>query len=467
MASYQLVDGSGTLVDADRIESFVAAFRGVVVRPGDADYDSARRIWNASIDKRPGLIARCSGLADVIAAVRFAREHGLLVAVRGGGHNVGGRALCDGGLVIDLSRMKGVHVDPAARRVRVQPGVTLGELDRETHVFGLTVPLGVVSKTGVAGLTLGGGVGWLARKYGLTCDNVESFEVVTAEGDVLRASADDHPDLFWALRGGGGNFGVVTSFEYRLHQVSTVLGGVIVHPRERATELLKFYRTFTQSAPDELAAYAALLHTPDGHPAAAILTCYCGDLSEGERVIAPLRAFGTPLLDAIQPMPFPVMQTLIDAACPDGNQNYWKASFLRELTDEAIDAIVRHTNQATSPMTAVLIEQYGGAAGRVGQQETAFAQRHAQYNLGILAQWTDAAESDRHTGWARAFTDAMTPFRSGAYLLNFLGEESDDTIRAAFGANYDRLTEVKTKYDPTNFFRVNQNLRPIAAAAAR
>jgi FAD binding domain-containing protein/berberine-like enzyme len=399
--------------------------------------------------------------------VRFAREHKLLVAIRGGGHNVGGRALCDGGMVIDLSRMKGIHVDPKACRARVQPGVLLGELDRETHVFGLAVPAGVVSKTGVAGLTLGGGVGWLARKYGLTCDNVVSFELVTAEGEVPRASADEHPDLFWALRGGGGNFGIVTSFEYRLHPISIVLGGLVIHPRDCATDLLKFYRSFTQSAPDELAAYAALMYTPDGDAVSAIAVCYSRGLAQGERLPAPLRSFGTPLVDAIQPMPFPVMQTLLDAAVPDGNQNYWKSTFLRELNDNAIDVIASYANQATSPMTAVLVEQYGGAASRVGKSDTAFAQRHSEYDLGILTQWVEPTESERHIAWTRGFADAMTPFRSRDYLLNFLGDENDDTIKASFGSNYARLVEVKTKYDPTNFFRVNQNVKPDSTAAAR
>jgi hypothetical protein len=464
MSTGELIDASGAAVTRSGLEPFLKAFRGEVILADHPAYESARRIWNASIDKRPGAIARCTGLADVIAAVRFARKHGLLVAVRGGGHNVGGRALCDGGLVIDLSRMKGIHVDPVARRARVQPGVTLGELDRETHVFGLAVPLGVVSKTGVAGLTLGGGVGWLARKHGLTCDNVVSFELVTADGDVLQVRAGEHPDLFWALRGGGGNFGVVTSFEYRLHAVTTVLGGLVIHPRERAADLLRFYRTFTQDAPDELAAYAALLHTPDGQPVAAVATCYCGDPGEGERVLAPLRSFGPPLVDAIQPMPFPVMQTLLDAACPDGHHNYWKSAFLRELSDEAIETIVRFANQATSPLTGILVEQYGGAAARVRRDETAFAQRHAEYDLGILTQWTDPEDSPRHIDWTRAFADAMRPFGSGAYLLNFLGEEGDETIRAAFGENHGRLLEVKATYDPTNFFRVNQNLKPVTVA---
>jgi hypothetical protein len=464
MATHPLLDMSGVEVDAGRIHTFIGGFRGAVIRDGDTLYDTARRIWNGSIDKYPGLIARCSGLADVMAAVRFARESRLLVAIRGGGHNVGGRAVCDGGMVIDLSGMKGIHVDPQARRVRAQPGVLLGELDRETHVYGMAVPLGAVSKTGIAGLTLGGGVGWLARKYGLTCDNVVSFELVTAEGEVLRASADEHPDLYWALRGGGGNFGVVTSFEYRLSPVSMVLGGLLIHPRERATELLRFYRSFTQSAPDELAAYGALMHTPDGLPVAAVAVCYNGDLGEGERVLAPLRAFGPPIADLVQPMPMPVMQTLLDGAVPDGNQNYWKSAFLRELSDEAIATILEHANQATSPLTAVLIEQYGGAASRVGTTDTAFAQRHAQYDLGILTQWADAADSPRHIAWTRGFARAMEPFASGDYLLNFLGEENDDVIRSAFGANHARLVEVKTKYDPDNFFRVNQNIQPAAAA---
>jgi FAD/FMN-containing dehydrogenase len=464
MSRSPLIGASGTAVDQERIEQLRSSCGGALIRPGDAEYDSARRIWNASIDKRPGLIVRCSGLADVIAAVNFARDHDLLVAVRGGGHNVGGRAICDDGVVIDLSRMKGVHVDATARRVRAQPGLTLGDLDRETHVHGLTVPVGVVSKTGIAGLTLGGGVGWLARKHGLTVDNVISFEVVTADGRVLTASADDHPDLFWALRGGGGNFGVVTSFEYRAHPLTNVLGGLVLFPRAQAGELLRFYRDFTASAPDELATYAVLLSAPDGTPVAGIATCYSGDLAEGERVLAPLRRFGSPILDAIQPMPFPVMQTLLDGAGADGNQNYWKSTFLRELSDDALDTIVEHANQATSPLTAVLVEQYGGAASRVAADATAFAHRQAEYDFGILAAWTDPAGSERHIAWTRQFAEAMAPYRSGAYLLNFLDrEEGHETIRAAFGLNYQRLVAIKSQYDPTNFFRVNQNIVPAEA----
>ena len=463
MPAHPLVDRLGVEVDATRLEPFVAAFRGTVIRAGDAQYDTARRIWNASIDKYPGLIARCSGLADVIGAVRFARAQNLLVAIRGGGHNVGGRALCDGGMVIDLSGMKGIHVDPEARRVRAQGGVLLGELDRETHVYGMTVPVGVVSRTGIAGLTLGGGVGWLARSHGLACDNVISFELVTADGEVRKASADENPDLFWALRGGGGNFGVVTSFEYRLYPVSTVLGGLVIHPRDRAADLLRFYRSFTEAAPDQLAAYIVFLHTPDGHPVVAVAACYNGDLGEGERVLAPLRSFGTPIADLIQAMPMPAMQTLFDAAVPDGNQNYWKSAFLRELSDEAITTIIEHANNASSPLTAILVEQYGGAAGRVPPTATAFAQRHAQYDLAILTQWPDVSDSARHIAWTRNFADAVTPFASGDHLLNFLGDEDEGVIRSVFGVNHARLVEVKTKYDPTNFFRVNQNIQPAAA----
>ena len=456
----ELKNTKGMLVGKDRIERFQTAFRGEVIQPTDFGYERARKIWNASIDKHPGIIARCAGVADVVAAVNFARENELLVAVRGGGHNVSGRALCDDGIVIDLSGMKGIHVDAKAHSARVQAGATLGDLDRETHVFGLAVPAGIISKTGIAGLALGGGVGWLVRKYGLTCDNVLSFDIVTADGNPRVASANENEDLFWALRGGGGNFGVVTSFEFRVHPVSTVLGGLVIYPRDRAVEVLRFYRDFTQSAPEELTAYCALMHTPDGIPAVAVIACYCGDLTEGEKVFKQLRAFGSPMLDEIQPMPFPQMQTLLDAAFPDGNQNYWKSTFLRELSDDTIAVLVEHANRATSPLTGVTIEFYGGAASRVGVSESAFAQRQAQYDLVIVAQWVDPGESQRHIGWARGLADSMRPFSSGAYFLNFLGEEGEDTIKAAYGPNYDRLMAVKKNYDPKNFFCLNQNIKP-------
>src|SRR6201987_4507821 len=312
----ELKNTKGMAVGHDRIGRFQTAFRGEVIQPGDSGYETAGKIWNASIDKQPGIITQCSGVADVVAAVNFARENELLVAVRGGGHNVSGKAVCDDGIVISLSGMKGIHVDAANHTARVQGGATLGDLDWETHVFGLAVPAGIISKTGIAGLTLGGGVGWLVRKYGLTCDNVLSFDIVTADGKPRVASADENEDLFWALRGGGGNFGVVTSFEFRAHPVSTVLGGMVMYPRDRAAEVLRFYRDFTQSAPEELTAYVALLHTPDGIPAVAVIGCYCGEVTEGEKLFRPLRTFGSPILDAIQPMAFPQMQTFLDAGFP-------------------------------------------------------------------------------------------------------------------------------------------------------
>jgi len=460
MRDHRLKQRTGAAVHAAAIEEFAKGFRGAVIQPADPAYDQARKIWNASIDRHPGLIVRCSGTADVVHAVKFARAHDLLVAVRGGGHNVGGRALCDDGIVIDLSAMRGVFVDPRARTARVQGGATLGDVDRETHLHGLAVPAGVISRTGIAGLTLGGGVGWLVRKYGLTCDNLLSAEVVTAEGRVVTASAESNPDLFWGLRGGGGNFGIVASFLYRAHPVSFVLGGLLLHPRERAAALLRHYRDFMATAPEELTAYAGLITAPDGNPVAGLIVCWSGDIAAGERALKPLRSFGPPLVDAVQPLPFPAMQQLLDGAFPEGTCNYWKSTFVKELSDAAIDLIVAHANRAQSPMSATVIEYYAGAANHVGESDTAFAQRRAEYDVGIMAQWTSPAEAEQHTAWARAFSDALKPHSSHAWLLNFVGEENQDTIRAAFGNNYDRLAQLKKKYDPTNFFSLNQNVKP-------
>ncbi len=458
MTGSMLRDQSGVRIDAGKIDEFRNGLAGYLVRPEDAGYDEARRIWNAAVDRHPGLIVRCLGAADVIHTVKFARANDILVSVRGGGHNVAGRALCDNGVVIDLSAMRGVLVDPETATVRVQGGATLGDLDRETHLHQLAVPVGIVSKTGVAGLTLGGGVGWLVRKHGLSCDSVVSFELVTAEGDLMVASAEENPDLFWALRGGGGNFGVVTCFTFRAQPVSTILGGLIVHPRERTREVLRFYRDFMATAPEELTAHAALMTTPDGIPAVAILACWCGDIDEGDRVLRPLRAFGAPLLDAIQPMPFPTMQMMLDGAFPQGTYNYWKASFVPKLSDELIDLLVEHGSGMKSPLSACLIEFYGGAPGRVSAEELAFAQRGAEYNIGMTAQWTNPAESDLHIGWVRKMYDAFEPHSTGMHLLNFQSEANDDVVRAAFGDNYARLSDVKRKYDPTNFFRLNANI---------
>jgi FAD/FMN-containing dehydrogenase len=455
-----LKNTKGMSVSQDQIKGLQATFRGELIQAADLEYDIARKVWNASIDKHPGIIARCTGVADVIAAINFARENSLLLAVRGGGHNVAGRGLCDDGMVIDLSRMKGIRVYAKNRTATVQGGATLGDLDRETHIYGLGVPAGIISKTGIGGLALGGGVGWLVRKYGLTCDNVLSFDIVTAEGEPRIANKDENQDLFWALRGGGGNFGVVTSFEFRVHPVGTVLGGLVIYPRECAVEVLRFYRDFTQSAPEELTAYAALLHTAEGMPAVAIIACYCGVLAEGVQALKPLRSFSSPVVDTIRPIPFPQMQTLLDPAFPDGNHNYWKSTFLHEFSDDAIDILVENANRAVSPLSAIVVEYYGGAASRVGVSETAFAQRQAQYSIAFLAQWTSPGGSQLNIEWAQILANSIRPFSSGAYYLNYLGEEGEDTVKAAFGPNHARLMAVKKKYDPKNFFCSNQNIKP-------
>jgi hypothetical protein len=392
--------------------------------------------------------------------VNFGRANDLLTAIRGGGHNVGGRALCDGGIVIDLSRMRSVHVDAASQRVRVQGGATLGDLDRETHVFGLAVPSGIVAKTGIGGLTLGGGVGWLLRKYGMSIDNLLSCQIVTADGRVLTASASEHEDLFWALRGGGGNFGVVTSFEFRAHPVHTVLGGLLLYPRDMAVDVIRHSRDYIQHAPDEVTAYAALLHGPDGTPLVGVIACYCGDMAGGERVLQPLRRFGSPVLDGIQPMPFPTMQTLLGPSFPDGNQNYWKSTLQRELSDDAIAAIVEHANRMSSPLSFVVIEHYGGAASRVPKNATAFPHRDLPWDILFIAQWVDPADMNVHRDWARSGEEVLRPFSSNAHLLSALDVEADEVINTAFGANLPRLTAIKKKYDPTNFFRVNCNINP-------
>ncbi|HTT25118.1 MAG TPA: FAD-binding oxidoreductase [Candidatus Sulfotelmatobacter sp.] len=448
------------------IKSFRSAFQGQVFEPADAGYNEARQIWNASVSKHPKVIARCSGLADVIAAITFARANNLLTAIRGGGHNVGGRALCDDGLVIDLSRMKSVFVDPATRRVRIQGGATLGDIDRETHVFGLAVPCGIVPKTGIGGLTLGGGVGWLIRKYGMSIDNLLSAQVVTADGKVLTASASENDDLFWALRGGGGNFGVVTSFEFQAHPVSTILGGLLLYPRAAAVDVIRHFRDFITSAPDELTAYAALLHGPDGSPLVAVIPCYCGNIADGERVLQPLRKFGNPILDGIQPMPFPAMQSLLAASFPDGNHNYWKSTLQGELPDVAISAIVEHVNGLHSPLSCTVLEYYGGAAGRVSNEATAFPHRNLPWDILFIAQWTDSAQTKMHRDWARTGEEILRPFSQNAHLLSALDVEADDVIKTAFGANLARLAAIKKKYDPTNFFRVNQNISPGTQEAA-
>jgi FAD/FMN-containing dehydrogenase len=446
------------------LQTLKSSFHGELLEPADPGYEEARRIWNASIQKHPALIARCSGVADVISAVTFARENNLLTAIRGGGHNVGGRALCDDGIVIDLSRMRAVHVDPAKRTVRVQGGATLGDLDRETHPFGLAVPSGIVAKTGIGGLTLGGGVGWLVRKYGMSIDNLLSCQIVTADSKVLTASATENEDLFWALRGGGGNFGVVTSFEFQTHPVHTILGGLILYPRAAAIDVIRHFRDTITTAPDELTAYVVQIHAPDGSPLTGVVPCYCGDFTTGEQVLKPLRTFGSPIADTTQAMPFPAMQSLFGPNFPDGNQNYWKSTLQRDLTDDAIAVIVDHANKMASPLSAQVIEYYGGAAGRVPAHATAYPHRDLPWDILFVGQWTDPAETAIHREWARSGEEALRRFSANAHLLSALDVESPEVIRTAFGPNLQRLAAIKRKYDPGNFFRVNYNIEPALAA---
>jgi FAD/FMN-containing dehydrogenase len=443
------------------VDAFRAELRGRLLRPAEAEYDTARRVWNGMIDRRPALIARCTGVADVLRSVAFAREQDLLVAVRGGGHNAAGLAVCDGGLVIDLSPMKGIRVDPARRTVQAQAGVTWGEFDRETQAFALATTGGAISTTGIAGLTLGGGLGWLMRRFGMACDNLLAADVVTADGRLLTASAEDNADLFWGLRGGGGNFGIVTSFTYRLHPVGPVLGGMLVHPAPRARDVLRFYRDFTREAPDELIAFAGLMTSPDGMPIVAVLPTYTGDLAAAESVVGPLRRFGPPVADDVGPLAYTQLQTMLDAAFPPGWQVYWRSDFLADPNDEAIDVLLDHFARVPSPLSAILVEHFGGAVNRVGPEDTAFDHRDAQYNLAIVARWTDPAEAERNIAWARDLSAAMRPFTRGVYV-NYLGVgEGSDRVRAAYRpATYARLARLKATYDPTNFFRLNQNIAP-------
>jgi hypothetical protein len=444
------------------IETLKASLRGELFQPGDDDFETARRVWNSMIDRKPALIVRCAGAADIINAVNFARTNNLLVSIRGSGHNIAGNAVCDGGLLIDLAGMKGLRVNPARRTARAEPGLTWGEFDHETQAFGLATTGGFVPTTGIAGLTLGGGLGFLMRQFGLTCDNLLSVDLVTAAGQLLTASATENADLFWGVRGGGGNFGIVTSFEYRLHAVGPmVLGGFIFHPFSMAREVMQFYREFTSTSPDQLTTHLAFATSPDGHPVVAFILCYSGPLEQGEEVIRPLREFGSPVADMVVPMPYTAVQALGGPLYPPDRLNYWKSSFLKELSNDAIETLIAQFATVPSPFSAVAIEELGGAVSRVGKDETAFGERSAHYSLIITSEWIDPAESEKNTQWARNFWEARRPFESEAVYVNYLGTEGEDRIKAAYGpAKYERLVALKNKYDPTNFFRFNQNIKP-------
>jgi FAD/FMN-containing dehydrogenase len=440
---------------------FRQRLRGDLVLPRDSGYEEARKVWNGMVDKSPAIIAHCASADDVVEAVNFARSQDLLVSVRSGGHNIAGCSVCDHGLVIDLSRMKGIAVDLECLTARAEAGLTLGEFDAATQAFGLATTMGVNSDTGIAGLTLGGGFGKLGRKYGLACDNLLAADVVTADGRLLRASATEHADLFWGIRGGGGNFGIVTALEYRLHPVGpTVLGGAVVYDYEHARDALRFYYEFSSNGPDDLSADAALVTLPSGRRVFSISVCYSGPLDAGERVLNPLRTYGAPIEDRIAPMAYLQVQSAGDSVFPRGQRYYWKAQFLREITDAAIDTLLSAYATAPSVMSLVVFQQVGGAIARVPATDTAYGNRDAAYDCFPISIWQDPAEDEANIRWARDVWAAMRPFSTGGVYANNLGEEGEDRVRAAYGDNYQRLVALKSKYDPMNVFRLNQNIRP-------
>jgi hypothetical protein len=446
------------------VEDFRSRLRGTLLQPVDYEYDAVRTIWNAMIDRKPELIARCVSASDVITALQFGKEHKMEMTIRGGGHNVSGNCIVDGGLMIDLSQMKSIRIDPGARTAQVEPGVVWGEFDQEAQAFGLATVGGTVSHTGVAGLTLGGGFGWLAGKHGMTIDNLLSADVVTADGRLLHASQDENPDLFWALRGAGANFGIVTSFQFRLHPVgSQILGGMVLYPVDQAGDMLRFYRELLQTAPDELTTYAAILTGPDGVQVAAMAVCYSGDLEDGERAVAPIRQFGNPIVDLIRPMPYVEQQQLLTQAAPYGRMNYWQSGLSRNLSDGAIETITSIAPSVPSPYTVFVLAGNSGVAGTVGPEQTAFYHRSAIYNSMILSAWEDPADNERNIQWTREFAAAMRPHLSGGVYVNDLNdprEEGERRIHEAYGGNYERLVALKSKYDPNNIFRHNQNITP-------
>ena len=438
-------------------------FTGELVRPTDTAYDDRRRVHNGLIDKRPAAIACCRGVADVVEAVQLGRTLGLEVAVRGGGHNVAGRATIDQGLMIDLSPMKGIHVDVAARTVRAQGGVLWKELNRETQLHGLATTGGVVGTTGIAGLTLGGGLGWLMPKYGLALDNLRSVDVVLADGRVVRASADENPDLFWAIRGGGGNFGIATSLEYALHEVGPMItGGVVAHPLARGFDALRFFRDTCATLPDEVMLMAGLQTAPDGSNAklVGLVAGHCGAVEQGAESLRPIKAFGPPVLDAMGPIPYSALNGMLDPGFPKGAFNYWKAQFLTDLSDDAIRTVVAGFEACPSPMSLIVIEHFHGAASRVPVDATACTMRVNGFNVVIASQWADPAETERGIKWARETFASLTPYLAPTRYVNYLEDDAVDPAAAAYGPNLARLRDIKTKYDAGNFFRQNVNILP-------
>jgi FAD/FMN-containing dehydrogenase len=452
------------------VEQLREKLRGEVICPGDPGFDSARTIWNAMIDRRPAVIARCAGVADVRHSIQFARAQDLPLAVRGGGHNIAGNAVCDDGLMIDLSPMRSVTIDPESRHALVEPGATLRDFDHEAQEFGLATPLGINSTTGVAGLTLGGGFGWLTRKYGLTVDNLVAADVVTADGRLLRASADQRSDLFWAIRGGGGNFGVVTLFEFALHRVGpTVLAGLIVFPLDQGRAVLEKYRAFAAQAPDDLSVWAVLRKAPPlpflpadvhGRNILALAICYVGDVEEGKRLVEPIRRFATAYGEHVGPMPYAAWQQAFDPLLTPRARNYWKSHNFTELRDELLDLVIDFASRVPSPHSEVFIGQLGGQAARVPKDATAYPHRDAGYVMNVHGRWETPGEDEAGIAWARGFFQATAPYATGGVYVNFMTQDEEDRVAAAYGGHYDRLVQVKDKYDPQNVFRLNQNIKP-------
>lgn len=455
----------------DLINDFKSRIRGEVVLPADPSYDEVRQIWNAMIDRRPGMIVRCAGVGDVMQAVTLAREHSLLLAVRSGGHNIAGNAVCDDGLMIDLSRLKSVRIDPEKRRAYVEPGACLGDFDHEAQAFGLVTPLGINSTTGVAGLTLGGGFGWLSRKYGLTLDNLLSVDMVTAEGKFVHASATENPDLFWGLRGGGGNFGIVTLFEFELHPVGPeIFAGLIVFPAEQGLQVLSRYREYVATLPEEMNIWAVLRKAPPlpflpeevhGREVVVLAVFCAGDERQGRALVEPLRSFGTPHGEHLGVMPYTAWQQAFDPLLTPGARNYWKSHNFTKLEDDALATIIDYAGNLPTEQTEIFIGLLGGQTSRIAADATAYAQRDAQFVLNVHARWEAAADDQRCIAWARDFFDASAPYATGGVYINFMTEEEGDRVAAAYGAGYQRLIRLKEKYDPGNLFRLNQNIKPI------
>jgi FAD/FMN-containing dehydrogenase len=464
------LEASTGKITPDTAAALRGKVRGTVALPGEDGYEVARTIWNAMVDRRPGLVVRCLGAVDVINAIKLARDEKLLLAVRSGGHNIAGNAVCDGGLLIDLSLMKSVRIDPVSRTARVEPGATLADFDKEAQEFGLVTPLGINSTTGVAGLTLGGGFGWTTRKFGLTIDNLISADVVTADGKLVRASETENPDLFWALRGGGGNFGVVTSFEFKLHPLGPeVLSGLVVHPLEKAPELLPEFRRIAKQAPDELTTWVVMRKAPPlpflpaewhGKEVLIFAACYSGDMKEGEKAMKALRGLGKPIADVVSPHPFAAWQAAFDPLLTPGARNYWKSHDFADLPDAAINVILDAVRQLPSPECEVFIAHVGGAMARVAANATAWPNRDAHFIMNVHTRWRDKAQDQGCIAWARHLFEAAAPFASGSVYVNFMPDDEKDRVEKAYGTNYRRLAEIKRRYDPGNLFRMNQNIRP-------